>query len=80
MFDDQKSSSTYQFLTASGTEAKVFHLSYNPDSKQLLPVQTAVTKAIPASVAQVNQQYYACASNGDIEFIDISSGMCVSSL
>lgn len=43
-------------------------------------MQTAVTKAIPASVAQVNQHYYACASNADIEFFDISSGMCVSSI
>lgn len=53
---------------------------FDTDTKQLQSIQTSYTKGTPAAVVQVNSQYYACASNAEIEFFDLSSGMCVHSI
>ena len=67
------------FLSGCGAENKVVQYRIDLTKKELAGVQGAFTKGTPAALAQVSQQYYACASGSDVEFMDIETGMCVSS-
>ena len=67
-------------LSGCGSESKVIQYKLDLTAKTMIGIQSAFTKSIPSALVQLNSQYYACASSSEIEFIDITSGMCVSSI